>query len=225
MKSKVAVAMTVLLTSLHVFAVYDPGEGRWMSRDPIEEEGGQNLYAFCKNDPVNKFDKLGMQPSCRIDPSGVMSCIVEAQCCNGIKYNPLTHCCINDKIISKEKKATGIKKCCGYQDPFFSVGGYGVYVPLHCWLEYPGGARGLYPGGIKDETDYPAYEESTVPIPGSPFKQCNELIATECDYDFNKISSCMKDASNIIPYIGGFHDCRHWAGITYDRCVLKGLRW
>ena len=31
-----------------------------MSRDPIEERGGVNLYAPCKNDPVNKIDRLGM---------------------------------------------------------------------------------------------------------------------------------------------------------------------
>jgi len=59
MKSKVTVAMTVLLTSIHAFAVYDPGEGRWMSRDPIEEEGGLNLYAFCENNPKNSVDILG----------------------------------------------------------------------------------------------------------------------------------------------------------------------
>jgi len=32
----------------------------WPSRDPIEEEGGHNLYSFVSNDPVEKFDLLGM---------------------------------------------------------------------------------------------------------------------------------------------------------------------
>ena len=27
---------------------YSPTDGRWLSRDPIEEEGGRNLYAFVK---------------------------------------------------------------------------------------------------------------------------------------------------------------------------------
>ena len=31
---------------------YWPAYGRWISRDPIEEEGGENLYAFCGNNPV-----------------------------------------------------------------------------------------------------------------------------------------------------------------------------
>jgi RHS repeat-associated protein len=39
---------------------YDPRMGRWLSRDPMGEAGGFNLYAYCGNDPVNRFDYLGM---------------------------------------------------------------------------------------------------------------------------------------------------------------------
>ena len=42
------------------FAYYSPQCGRWTTRDPIEEKGGVNLYAFCENDPVNKVDKDGL---------------------------------------------------------------------------------------------------------------------------------------------------------------------
>jgi RHS repeat-associated protein len=38
---------------------YDPAMGRWTSRDPIEEEGGLNLYKFVGNTPSNGFDVLG----------------------------------------------------------------------------------------------------------------------------------------------------------------------
>lgn len=38
---------------------YDPVTGRWPSRDPIEEEGGYNLYGFVVNDPANSWDLLG----------------------------------------------------------------------------------------------------------------------------------------------------------------------
>ncbi|MES2980668.1 MAG: RHS repeat-associated core domain-containing protein, partial [Verrucomicrobiota bacterium] len=40
---------------------YDPETGRWPSRDPIEEEGGINLYGFVGNDAVNHWDFLGME--------------------------------------------------------------------------------------------------------------------------------------------------------------------
>jgi RHS repeat-associated protein len=38
---------------------YDPIWGRWLNRDPIEEEGGLNLYGFVDNDPVNGIDFIG----------------------------------------------------------------------------------------------------------------------------------------------------------------------
>ena len=45
------------------YRYYSPALGRWLSRDPIEERGGLNLYGFVNNDPVNKWDKLGMDAS------------------------------------------------------------------------------------------------------------------------------------------------------------------
>lgn len=33
---------------------------RWLNRDPIEEEGGKNLYAFCENSSVRTYDKDGL---------------------------------------------------------------------------------------------------------------------------------------------------------------------
>ena len=36
-----------------------PDLGRWLNRDPIEEEGGENLYEFCDNNPVKCFDAFG----------------------------------------------------------------------------------------------------------------------------------------------------------------------
>lgn len=42
------------------FRFYDPVTGRWPSRDPIEEEGGINLYGFVGNDGTNGIDFLGL---------------------------------------------------------------------------------------------------------------------------------------------------------------------
>jgi RHS repeat-associated protein len=38
---------------------YDPLTGRWPSRDPLEEEGGINLYVFVANSGINNWDYLG----------------------------------------------------------------------------------------------------------------------------------------------------------------------
>ena len=42
---------------------YDPNVGRWVNRDPIEEEGGLNLYGFVNNDGVNYIDSIGLKKS------------------------------------------------------------------------------------------------------------------------------------------------------------------
>lgn len=31
---------------------YNPGNGRWLSRDPVGEYGGANAYAFVENAPT-----------------------------------------------------------------------------------------------------------------------------------------------------------------------------
>jgi len=38
---------------------YSPCLGRWLTRDPIEERGGINLYVFAQNNPVLFFDPTG----------------------------------------------------------------------------------------------------------------------------------------------------------------------
>ena len=38
---------------------YSPSLGRWLNRDPIEENGGENLYGFCGNNPIVNYDKNG----------------------------------------------------------------------------------------------------------------------------------------------------------------------
>jgi RHS repeat-associated protein len=43
-----------------LYRAYDPATGRWLSRDPIGEEGGINLYGYVLNDPINRFDPLGL---------------------------------------------------------------------------------------------------------------------------------------------------------------------
>ena len=39
---------------------YSGSTGRWISRDPVKEKGGLNLYGFVGSDPVNKLDILGL---------------------------------------------------------------------------------------------------------------------------------------------------------------------
>jgi RHS repeat-associated protein len=42
------------------YRFYNPTQGRWSNRDPIEEQGGINVYGFVGNNGVNQIDVLGM---------------------------------------------------------------------------------------------------------------------------------------------------------------------
>ena len=44
------------------YRYYAPTAARWLTRDPLEEQGGINLHCFCENDGVNKVDWLGQVP-------------------------------------------------------------------------------------------------------------------------------------------------------------------
>jgi len=40
---------------------YIPSLGRWLTRDPIEENGGVNLYGFVRNNGIEQWDCLGFK--------------------------------------------------------------------------------------------------------------------------------------------------------------------
>jgi uncharacterized protein RhaS with RHS repeats len=54
---------------------YDPGQGRFLNRDPISYVGGINLYAYVTNSPLNLMDPSGLSPdklpktNLKIDPA------------------------------------------------------------------------------------------------------------------------------------------------------------
>jgi len=45
------------------FRAYSPELGRWISRDPIGEAGGINMYGYVGNDPINFWDPDGLNPA------------------------------------------------------------------------------------------------------------------------------------------------------------------
>jgi len=57
--------------SCFLYRFYDPGLQRWLNRDPIEEDGGINLYTFVANEPPDSIDpyRFGLWQITRIGPT------------------------------------------------------------------------------------------------------------------------------------------------------------
>jgi hypothetical protein len=70
--------------TFYTYRWYDPQTGRWPSRDPIEEEGGINLYGFVGNDGINYVDLVGLS---KLPGTVWMRCI---RCKNGDTKGQMT---------------------------------------------------------------------------------------------------------------------------------------
>jgi RHS repeat-associated protein len=57
------------------YRYYNPSTGRWLSRDPIGEKGGLNLYSFTKNVPPQNIDPLGLRLVASGDNPGTVDTI------------------------------------------------------------------------------------------------------------------------------------------------------
>ena len=70
---------------------YDPNLGRWTSRDPIEENGGINLYGYVANIPSVLMDPFGLVPQGFMDPENERNLIpLEGGGGSGIGGGPTT---------------------------------------------------------------------------------------------------------------------------------------
>ena len=65
------------------YRYYNPSTGRWPSRDPIQEQGGLNLYGFVGNSPIIHIDRMGMES---IGPNILSIC---ASCAQSLIFNAI----------------------------------------------------------------------------------------------------------------------------------------
>ncbi len=59
------------------YRYYSPQLGRWTKRDPIEEEGGVNLYVILANQVLIHFDQLGLKCVCGVDVTEAVTQLLE----------------------------------------------------------------------------------------------------------------------------------------------------
>ena len=83
------------------YRFYDPVTGRWPSRDPIEEEGGINLYGFILNSPIGTYDLLGLSSCCPSDNFSCDDCSGQCSSCPIEEKSKCESDCRNAKLNMK----------------------------------------------------------------------------------------------------------------------------
>lgn len=48
------------------YRFYRADVGKWLTRDPIGEDGGLNIYTFTENNPINLTDPKGLEVECKV---------------------------------------------------------------------------------------------------------------------------------------------------------------
>ena len=68
--SIVVITLAVCALAESAAAYYGPRQGRFISRDPIGEQGGLNLYCYTRNSPPARYDPLGQVDQPNPGPPG-----------------------------------------------------------------------------------------------------------------------------------------------------------
>ncbi|MEI7728083.1 MAG: RHS repeat-associated core domain-containing protein [Verrucomicrobiota bacterium] len=199
-----------IAASYSACAFYDTHIGRWISRDPIEEAGGLNIYGFTKNSPIQFVDKLGMFVTA--NPNDAWN-LFSAACplCNGQRYNSFKSCCCNGKIVSRQPIDSGVIAFRWSGNVPTPSGN-----PYHAWLTWPGGS-------IDNNAIIGMYIVSS-PAAGptlytTPAPQQNSVKLSPCDYDFEKLHRCL---NNKAAQLNGTSDnrlCDKFAEAILSECL------
>jgi hypothetical protein len=192
----------IVCASWQAHAFNDPAQGRWLSRDPIEESGGKNLFSFVRNDSTSHFDARGLYPT-----TSFYMCWPS---CNGRWYNPIRECCCNGKIISKKPVPTGIETV-KWTGTMPGPSGY----PYHTWLRWPGGSldNNAIPGTYHVSSPAAGPALYVIPVP-----EVIPLKLSPCSYDFDKLLACMASKAASLQGTSDSRDCDKFAAGIIAQC-------
>ena len=196
---------------------YSPSLGRFLSRDPIEEQGGLNLYALVEN-TWSEFDLRGLRKWKEED----------SDCCEGKLYNDKTECCLQGRIVSRKLHGyTGVsyyvRRSRFYHIPIYNPLKIEQFFLMHAWFKIGEMRAGSYPGKIDlKEEEYSKLEDSIL-----TFK--TDIVLPVCKYDIESFKECVEsrareDAQNGILWEPWANNCRDWIRRVINDCKFASRR-
>ena len=176
--------------------LYLPKVGRWLSRDPIGERGGQNLYTFIRNEPVAHSDTLGLMVKTSPLPA-------TGGCCGTQRYDPSSQCCCNSTTVkNRDPVDTGVSICKGYikgdllwgtvsSHTFLTCGGtgFGLYAMSH--VRGGNSCKAINDDGVIKNNDLDVYPDNPNPQNGETYSICTPIKLSPCDYDIAQFAKCI----------------------------------
>ena len=128
------------------YRYYKPSTGTWLSKDPVQEKGGLNLYDFVNNNPIDKVDILGMDSLASIDTivKNLDNAAKQTKCCCNGKTSiqaSLSGLAVGQEVFLKVTTQTEpcVKQIVGY-------------VWWDCFTAYDEG-NGFWDGWLKNRND------------------------------------------------------------------------
>ena len=177
------------------YRYYNPQNGRWISRDPADEQGGWNLYIFVKNNTCLYSDTLGLSEDS------------ETECCkDGVKYSKIADDAGRECCEYEIQEIFILVKPCSYWSG--NVG--------HAWVKTPNMQRGLYPGswhrgalgvGAGEIRDDASNEKHAYSGNSYAYKACPESVS--------KVEEQIREDEKNVPqyslYNSGARNCCGWS--------------
>jgi RHS repeat-associated protein len=190
------------------YRFYDPSLKRWINRDPIGEDGGENLYGYAQNHPTGKIDAFGMFPYVSNKNSYNNCCckdnVVQAgrvRLANN--YNQIERQLLNDKI---PRSSSNPSYSC------ISENGY-VLNQLRpappcwvCWLEHRGKSF-VWLGGASWDYDHWVVVCESLPSSGAGDKIVFDYWGNMNGVSFSALERKWPYSFPRDYYLGSYRDC------------------
>ena len=213
------------------YRYYAPGTGRWISHDPIEEDGSINIYAFTDNESINTTDRLGLRGDdpyatpnfCCGKPAKIYA--PESQCCckkGKVVSSDLTADC---ELIDRKEVFTGVTyytdRSRWYHIPIHRPWSIGQLFLQHCWFDVDGWTAGSYPNrdeptGIKVPED-----KKYIRKQGKWYVSQTDINMSPCDFKIGEFKSCVKAAGYKRTNWTLYNNCRDWVLQVVEDCKSK----